>query len=117
MKITNNNRREFLKKSIVLSAAVVAMPSLLKSQIQEKGLKHPKDQSLMTGGKFEVPPLPYAYEALEPHIDKMTMQIHHDKHHGAYVENLNKACAENKIDTSLDDIIKNISKYPAAVRN
>jgi superoxide dismutase, Fe-Mn family len=40
---------------------------------------------------FTVPPLPYAFDALEPHIDKMTMEIHHDKHHGAYVTNLNKA--------------------------
>src|SRR6202048_2425852 len=40
---------------------------------------------------FTVPDLPYPYEALEPHIDKQTMQIHHDKHHGAYVTNLNKA--------------------------
>ena len=45
------------------------------------------------------------------------MQIHHDKHHQAYVDNLNKACTENKIDASLEDIIKNISKYPMAVRN
>src|SRR5258708_32276158 len=40
---------------------------------------------------FTVPPLPYAFDALEPHIDKQTMEIHHDKHHGAYVTNLNKA--------------------------
>ena len=40
---------------------------------------------------FTVPPLPYAFDALEPHIDKMTMEIHHDKHHAAYVTNLNKA--------------------------
>ncbi len=40
---------------------------------------------------FTVPPLPYAFDALEPHIDKLTMEIHHDKHHGAYVANLNKA--------------------------
>ena len=40
---------------------------------------------------FTVPPLPYAFDALEPYIDKLTMEIHHDKHHGAYVTNLNKA--------------------------
>lgn len=67
---------------------------------------------------FELPALAYATDALEPHIDKMTMEIHHGKHHQAYVDNLNKALAgtegENK---SLDEIIKNISKYPMAVRN
>jgi Fe-Mn family superoxide dismutase len=67
---------------------------------------------------FELPALAYATDALEPHIDKMTMEIHHGKHHQAYVDNLNKALAgtdgENK---SIEDIIKNISKYPMAVRN
>src|SRR5258707_496599 len=49
--------------------------------------------SITRGGymPFTVPPLPYAFDALEPHIDKMTMEIHHDKHHAAYVTNLNKA--------------------------
>jgi len=46
------------------------------------------------GGAFTVPALPYAFDALEPHIDAQTMQIHHDKHHAAYVANLNKAVAE-----------------------
>lgn len=67
---------------------------------------------------FELPALAYATDALEPHIDKMTMEIHHGKHHQAYVDNLNKALAgtdgENK---SIEDIIKNISKFAMAVRN
>lgn len=65
-----------------------------------------------------LPQLPYAYEALEPHIDAQTMQIHHTKHHQAYVDNLNKALAgtdgENK---SLEELMANISSYPVAVRN
>lgn len=65
-----------------------------------------------------LPQLAYAYEALEPHIDAQTMQIHHSKHHQAYVDNLNKALAgtdgENK---SLEELMANISAYPAAVRN
>ena len=67
---------------------------------------------------FELPALPYATDALEPHIDKTTMEIHHDKHHQAYVTNLNKA-VEGKPEASLsiEEIIKNISKYTAAVRN
>ncbi len=68
--------------------------------------------------KFELPSLPYPYDALEPYIDKQTMEIHHTKHHNAYVTNLNKAIeatdAQNK---SIEDILKNVSKYPAAVRN
>ena len=67
---------------------------------------------------FELPALAYATDALEPHIDKMTMEIHHGKHHQAYVDNLNKALAGTDGESkSIEDIIKNISKYPMAVRN
>ncbi len=59
--------------------------------------------------KFELPPLPYAYDALEPYIDKMTMEIHHDKHHNAYVTNLNKAVEGTEMATkTLDELV---SKY------
>lgn len=67
---------------------------------------------------FVLEALPYASDALEPHIDKATMEIHHDRHHQAYVDNLNKAIAGTEAENlSLEDIVKNISKYPAAVRN
>ena len=69
-------------------------------------------------GKFELPALPYAYDALEPYIDKMTMEIHHSKHHNAYVTNLNKAVEGTEMEgKSLEDLMANISKYPVAVRN
>ncbi|MDP9229431.1 MAG: superoxide dismutase [Bacteroidota bacterium] len=67
---------------------------------------------------FTLPALPYATDALEPHIDKQTMEIHHGKHHQAYVDNLNKALAgtdnENK---SLEEIVANAGKISPAVRN
>jgi len=67
---------------------------------------------------FTLPALPYANDALEPHIDAATMEIHHDKHHNAYVTNLNKALeGKPEADSSIDDIIANISKFPPAVRN
>ena len=67
---------------------------------------------------FELPKLPYGFDALEPHIDAMTMQIHHDKHHAAYVTNLNKALEGNEAgDGKIEDLMKSISKFPAAVRN
>lgn len=67
---------------------------------------------------FELPKLPYAYNALEPHIDARTMEIHHSKHHNAYVTNLNNAIAGKPEEAlSLEEILKNVSKYPAAVRN
>lgn len=65
-----------------------------------------------------LPALPYAFDALEPHIDAATMEIHHDRHHKAYVDNLNKAIEGTEAaDLSLEDLMANISKYPAAVRN
>jgi Fe-Mn family superoxide dismutase len=67
---------------------------------------------------FELPALPYATDALEPHIDKQTMEIHHGKHHQAYVTNLNKALeGKPEASQSIEEIVKNISKFPAAVRN
>src|SRR3954468_8220488 len=67
---------------------------------------------------FELPALAYATDALEPHIDKLTMEIHHGKHHAAYVTNLNKALeGKPEASSSIEDIVKNISKFPAAVRN
>ena len=67
---------------------------------------------------FELPALGYATDALEPQIDKLTMEIHHDKHHQGYVTNLNKALeGKPEADAHIEDLIKNISKHPMGVRN
>lgn len=67
---------------------------------------------------FELTPLPYASDALEPHIDKQTMEIHHGKHHQAYVTNLNNAVKGTDLENkSIEELLKTISKQPAAVRN
>ncbi len=67
---------------------------------------------------FELPKLPYAFNALEPHIDARTMEIHHGKHHQAYVTNLNNAIAGTETEKmSIEDICKNISKFQPVVRN
>lgn len=67
---------------------------------------------------FELPQLPYAYDALEPHIDKETMNIHHTKHHNTYVTNLNNAIAGNEelSSKSVEEIIANLDEVPEAVR-
>jgi len=67
---------------------------------------------------FTLPPLPYSFDALEPHIDAKTMEIHHDKHHGTYVTNLNKAL-EGQADLqnkSIDDLLKNLDAIPENIR-
>lgn len=67
---------------------------------------------------FTLPALPYAFNALEPHIDARTMEIHHGKHHNAYVTNLNNAVAGTDAENlSIEEICKNISKFPVAIRN
>lgn len=67
---------------------------------------------------FTLPNLPYEFAALEPHIDARTMEIHHDKHHAAYVNNLNAALQGTEHEgKSLEELLANISKLPPAVRN
>jgi Fe-Mn family superoxide dismutase len=67
---------------------------------------------------FELPKLNYAYNALEPHIDARTMEIHHTKHHQAYITNLNNAIAGTDAEKlSIEEICRSISKYPVVVRN
>jgi Fe-Mn family superoxide dismutase len=67
---------------------------------------------------FELPQLPYAYDALEPHIDARTMEIHHSKHHNAYITNLNAAIAGTDLEgKSIEDLMKNIDMNNMAVRN
>lgn len=67
---------------------------------------------------FELPKLPYAYDALEPNIDARTMEIHHTKHHNAYTTNLNGAIAGTDLENkSIEDILKNLDMSNAAVRN
>lgn len=108
------NRRKFIYSAAAIGATAV-IESYAKSIIN---LSNNNNRSKITMGKFELPALPYAYDALEPYIDKMTMEIHHTKHHNAYVTNLNKAIEGTEMESkSLDDLMANISKYPVAVRN
>ena len=66
---------------------------------------------------FTLPALPYAHDALEPHIDTQTMQIHHGKHHQAYVDNANKALEGTPwADAAVEDVVKSLDKLPEAIR-
>jgi len=70
-------------------------------------------------GPYVLPPLPYAYDALEPSIDAETMHLHHDKHHAAYVKKLNEALAKEpsfKPPTDVDDLVKNLDTVPESIR-
>jgi len=67
---------------------------------------------------FEVPPLPYDYNALEPYIDTQTMQLHHDKHHAAYVNNLNNALQAHAqlASWTVEDLVRRINEVPESIR-
>ena len=67
--------------------------------------------------RFELPVLPYEYDALEPHIDKRTMELHHHKHHSGYVNNLNKAIQDMENIPSIEELMRHISRYTDAIRN
>jgi len=109
-------RRNFLSALGVLSAAATVKP--ISSTIEKINHLNSDTRSKNTMSKFELPKLPYSYDALEPVIDKMTMEIHHTKHHQAYVTNLNKAVEGTEMEgKSLEALMSSISKYPVAVRN
>jgi superoxide dismutase, Fe-Mn family len=73
-----------------------------------------KEKRLMA---FELPPLPYDYNALEPYIDTQTMQLHHDKHHAAYVTNLNNALGNHEFASlPVDDVLRRINEVPENIR-
>lgn len=92
--------------------------SLFLGLVGTKAMANTTNNIFNTADAFTLPNLPYAYNALEPFIDAQTMEIHHSKHHQAYVTNLNKAVLGTPNEfTPLVDIIKNISKSSIAVRN
>lgn len=101
----NIHRRDFLKTGLVATAGILAVSNGIMALPDEHA-------------NFTLPQLPYGYADLEPHIDAMTMEIHHSRHHKAYVDNLNKLCTENHVhEMSLDNILRNISRYSAGIRN
>jgi superoxide dismutase, Fe-Mn family len=114
------DRRRFLVNSGLVGAGLLgvgqAAPELLHAGSRSDLDSHSNLED--THVAFTLPPLPYSFDALEPYIDAKTMEIHHDKHHGTYVTNLNKAL-EGHPDLqskSLDDLLKNLDAIPEAIR-
>ncbi len=94
-------RRQALKTTALASIAAAAVPSAMAQTTPSAAASTP----------FTLPPLPYAFDALEPHIDARTMEIHHDRHHKAYVDNLNKALIEfpDLTNKTIEDLVKDPS--------
>ncbi len=113
-------RRSFIKNMPLIasaSAAVVGCSPKVTKKASENSLSNNKNNKTIMA--FELPALAYAPAALEPHVDAKTMEIHHDKHHAAYVLNLNNAVAAEASaqGKSLEELMTNISKLPTAIRN
>jgi Fe-Mn family superoxide dismutase len=122
------NRRKFLVTTGLAGAGVIGAGrggDLLTASAEE--LLNPnssrKEKAMATQAKetpmaFQVPALPYAFDALEPYIDAKTMEIHHDKHHGAYVTNLNKALEGQAAlqGKSIDDLLGGLDQVPENIR-
>jgi Fe-Mn family superoxide dismutase len=105
-----NSRRQFIKQTGKASIAMASMPLMHTLGVL------PINQEI----NFQQIPLPYAYNALEPFIDAMTMEIHHTKHAAGYTKNLNDACVVEKVDvktTSINSLLASISKYSTKMRN
>ena len=106
-------RREAIKRTALLSATVATITPLADLQAQPAAIL-----SASPSGPFKLPSLPYASDALEPHIDARTMEIHHGKHHAAYVNNANKALAEfpDQATKSVEQLIQNLDSVPGKIR-
>ncbi len=109
-----NDRRDFLKKSTLLGLAGVASTMLSKEKLK---VIDDLATKISDGAKFSLPALTYAYNALEPFIDAQTMEIHHTKHHQAYVDKLNKALETYQIDSNWSGLLSQVSKLDVSVRN
>jgi Fe-Mn family superoxide dismutase len=110
MSSSSNSRRQFIKQTGKAGIAMASMPIIHTFG----GLQ------LFEEPNYKQQQLPYAYNALEPFIDAMTMEIHHTKHAAGYTKNLNDACVAEKVDitnTSITSLIASISKYSTKMRN
>jgi len=103
-------RRQALQRTALLAAGASVLPQILNAAAPAA--------PAAPDGPFKLPPLPYPADALEPHIDAQTMTIHHDRHHAAYVANLNKALVGHDAlaKKSIDQIVRNLDDVPEAIR-
>ncbi|MFO7867859.1 MAG: superoxide dismutase [Bacteroidales bacterium] len=111
------NKKKLTGKIIVFAFLALQYNCISKAQ-ETKNFGKNQITNINTMKKFEMSPLPYAYDGLEPFIDKQTLEIHYSKHHAAYYEKFLNAIKNTEMETmNITDIFNNISKYPAAVRN
>jgi len=105
-------------RNIIVAVLIMALPLIATAENRTENNYSKTQKSMKTLNKFEFPQLPYAYDALEPFIDKMTMEIHYSRHHKAYFDNFVAAIKGTEMESkTIEEIFANMSKYPAGVRN
>lgn len=109
------DKRAFLKTSLLGIGGIMASPLIAEGKYTNPSSS---TENMLRDKKFELPQLPFAYNALEPHIDAQTMEIHHSRHHAGYVNNLNNALqGTDSEDITLEAIMKSVSSHSTAIRN
>jgi Fe-Mn family superoxide dismutase len=105
-------RRKAIKAAALAGAALATLPDAFTQNTNVPAA------AAAPSGPFTLPPLPYPYDALEPYIDARTMEIHHNRHHAAFIANLNRAVAEfpEVAAMSVDDMLKNLNAIPEKIR-
>lgn len=115
------NRKNFLRTTLASAFAISGLEAFSFSNKKSYNDRLPTlslQDSMLESAPFTLGALPYATDGLEPSIDKMTMEIHHGRHHKAYVDNLNKAVVGTPLEKmSLWDLLKSAGKHPLAIRN
>ena len=108
-----NTRRDFLKKSALLSLSGLAGSLLAKENVSRLEIFNAQSGI----DPYALPPLPYAYDALEPYIDKETMMLHHGKHHQSYIDKLNATLRTSSGEQDILKLLPNVSKLDLSIRN
>jgi Fe-Mn family superoxide dismutase len=102
----------------MFAVAIMVLPVIAFSQADKTYINTNNKKIMNTINKSEFPKLPYSYDALEPYIDKLTVEIHYSRHHKAYFDNFVTAVKNAGLESkTIEEIFANVSKYPAAVRN
>src|SRR5215813_3201923 len=106
-------RRQAIKASALVTVAAAAVPGAIAQTTPAAA-----PAAAAPTGPFKLPPLPYAFDALEPYIDAKTMEIHHDRHHQTYVTNLNKALdgQEALSKKTVEQLVRHLEEVPESIR-
>jgi superoxide dismutase, Fe-Mn family len=110
-------KREFIKSTLLIGAILATGLTHVAQSAEPAQTGNSETIGVKQDGKFVLPKLEYAYSALEPNIDARTMEIHYSKHHAAYTNNLNNLIGTDAGKLTIEQIMSEISKYPAGVRN